>query len=457
MADYPIERADLARLDRDVGRAFVAWTRWRAALAKDPEERADVDPIEPFRWVAGQTTYVELGGLEPVETEVPLRDALKRWSYALLQRRLSRDLEVAWARSAVEARGIFAGDGRRRVGYVDSWRGVVAAKSREEARRHLDAAAECAPPLAAIARERAARRVEVAARLGIDDPSAPAVDVPLAELRRCATELLAQTEDLAAQLHRATTPQNARPDPVDAIGAAMARDATEGWPSRLTHRWLEELFGDGARGLTIELPPLPAPLGAASFARALREFGFAFRVACSVRAPRFALARDPWFVAAHRFATLFGSLASSDPFQRVALCLGRRDAANQSRALARTALLDARFGAMRLLLGDERDFAPRDRFEELGSRVFGAPLPIELAGAWPAGRDDEPARFLALMTTLPLARALVDRFDTDWFQNPRTFPHLRGLGAGPAREQDTLFDASGAASAMARAFERALG
>jgi len=457
MVDFPIERADLARLDRDVGRAFVAWTRWRAALAKDPEARADVDPIEPFRWVAGQTTYTELGGLAPVESEIPLRDALRRWSYALLQRRLSRDLDVAWARSAVEARGIFAGDVRRRVSYVDSWRGVVAAKSREEARRHLDAAAECAPALAAIARERAARRVEVAERLGIEHPAAPAVDLPLADLRRCATELLDQTEDLAAQLHRATTPHGVRPDPVDAVGAAMARDATEGWPSRLTHRWLEELFGDGARGLTIELPPLPLPLGAASFARTLREFGYAFRVACSARTLRFALARDPWFVAAHRFAALFGSLASSEAFQRVALCLGRRDAANQSRALARTALLEARFGAMRLLLGDERDFAPRDRFDELGARVFGAPLPAAFLGAWPAARDDEPARFLALVTTLPLTRALVDRFDTDWFQNPRTFPHLRGLGAGPAREPEGAFDPSAAAAAMARAFEGALG
>jgi len=435
----------------------VAWTRWSASLAKNPAERADVDPIEPFRWVAGQTTYIELLGLKPVEAEIPLRDALTRWSYSLLQRRLARDLDVAWARSAFEARGIFAGDVQRRVGYGESWRGVVAAKSREEARRHLEAAAECAPPLAAIARERAARRVEVAARLGLDHPSALAVDVPLADLRRCATELLANTEDLATQLHRASTPATVRADAVDVIGAAMARDATEGWPSRLTPRWLEELFGDGSRGLTIELSPLPSPLGAASFARALHEFGFAFRVACSARAPRFALARDPWFVAAHRMATLFGSLAASADFQRVALCLGRRDAANQSRALAQTALLSARFGAMRLLLNDERDFAPKDRFEELASRVFGAPMPIAFAGAWPAARDDEPARFLGTMTTLPLTRALVDRFDTDWFQNPRTFPHLRGLGAGPAREQDVAFDASAAATSMARAFEGALG
>ena len=434
----------------------MAWTRWRAALAKNPEERADTDPIEPFRWVAGQTTYLELGALAPIEAEVPLRDALRRWSYALLQRRLARDLDVAWARSTFEARGIFAGDVRRRVSYGESWRGVVAARSRQEARRHLDAAAECAAPLAAIARERAARRVEVAARLGIDDPAAPTVDVPLADLRRCAAELLDKTDDLARQLQRASTPPTARADVVDVIGAAMARDATEGWPSRLTPRWLEELFGDGARGLTIELSPLPSALGAASFARALRQFGFAFRVACSARAPRFALARDPWFVSAHRFGSLFGSLAASDDFQRVALCLGRRDAANQSRALAQTALLEARFGAMRLLVTDARDFAPRDRFDELSARVFGAPTPAALLGAWPSARDDEPARFLATMTTLPLARALVDRFDTDWFQNPRTFPH-RGLGAGPAREQDGSFDASAAATALARAFEGALG
>ncbi len=153
------------------GRAFVAWTRWRAALAKEPEERAEVDPIEPFRWVAGQTTYDALAALDPPASELPLRDALRRWSYALLQRRLGRELDVAWARSAFEARGVFAGDVRRRESYGDAWRGIVAAKSREEAKRHFATAVECAPPLAAIARERVTLRVEVAARLGMDDPS----------------------------------------------------------------------------------------------------------------------------------------------------------------------------------------------------------------------------------------------------------------------------------------------
>jgi hypothetical protein len=237
----------------------------------------------------------------------------------------------------------------------------------------------------------------------------------------------------------------------DAIHAVVARDAGEGWPAHLAPRWLEELFGAGVRGLDLALPPLGAPLGASSFARALGAFGFAFRVASGARAPRFALAREPAFVAAHRYAFVFAALPASAEFHRVALGVGRRAALAQARSLARVALFDARLHAMRVLLADE-PFASPDVFEELAVRVFGAPLPRALAGAFPALRDDEPARFVALATSLPLARDMVDRFDADWFRNPRALPHLRALGAAPAREEPASLDAS----SFARAFEEAL-
>ncbi len=448
--------ADLASLDRDVARAFAAWSRWRVRLDADPEACADEDPIEAYRHVAGQSTWRDLGELAVMTHDAPLRDALRRWVQALLHARLGRDLDVAWARAAIDPRGHFHGDPPRLVGFRDSWRGIVQTDAPGEAARWLDALVECAPPLAAIARERSARRVEIAERLGLDHPSSDATPVPLDALRTAARLLLARTDDIATHVLREGTVDATSPRSTDVIRLAVARDAGDGWPTHLTARWLDELFGAGAKGLDIALPRLPAAIGASSFARALGAFGFALRVAAGAKSPRFALAREPAFVAAHRFAFVFASLATSADFHRVALGASRRVALGQARSLARTALLDARVHAARFLLGDESAFAPRDLFEELGTRIFGVALPAALRGAWPAPRDDEPARLLALVTALPLARDLVDRFDSDWFANPRALPHLRALGAVPAREETRELDADAAATALARAFEEAL-
>ena len=55
--------ADLRTIDRDVMRAFGAWTKWKSELERDPKGLGDRDPIEPWRHVAGQRTYEALGGL----------------------------------------------------------------------------------------------------------------------------------------------------------------------------------------------------------------------------------------------------------------------------------------------------------------------------------------------------------------------------------------------------------
>jgi hypothetical protein len=200
--------------------------------------------------------------------------------------------------------------------------------------------------------------------------------------------------------------------------------------------------------------PIPTALGGASFARALAAFGYALRVAGASPSLPFALARDPQFVDAHRFAAIFGALPASDAFQRRVLGNGARIAAGQARVLARTALLEARFVAMRFLLVRAQGGA-RDRFEELTARVFGAPMPRELAAAWPRARDDEGARLVALLTAAPEARALVERFDADWFANPRAVLHLRARASAPAYEAAPESLDAGVA-ALAKAFVEAL-
>jgi hypothetical protein len=462
--------ADLGKLDREVARANAALEKWRARIAKNPDANEGDDPLEPFRHVAGQTTYGELLALTPMAHDVPLRDGLVRWIAALVQARLARELDVAWARAASDARGRFRGEPPRMVSWRDAWRGIVPSTSRAEQALWLDAAVDCAPRLSAVARERAARRFEIAQRLATTPGASPAKadDATTTKpalrpetLSAAARALLTRTDDLAAAVLREKREHKGDPSPLDALRVAVARDAPEGWPARSMTRWLEELFGEGVRGLSIDLARLPEPLGASSFMRALGAFGFSFRVAAAPRSLPFVLARDPQPVSAHRFAFVFASLAASPEFHRVALGVGRRAALGQARILARTALLDARLGAARILLDGHGEtnagpIAPPDLFEELTTRVLGAPMPSALAAAWLAPRDDEPARFAALLTALPLASSMVAHFDVDWFRNPRAMPHLRAVAAVPAHESDLSVDVDASASLLARVFEEAL-
>jgi hypothetical protein len=446
---------DWPSLDRDVARAWRALAHWRAQLTKDLTAMAGEEPLEAVRHVGGRTTWRALAELTPADADMPLRDALKRWVFFFIQARIGLPLEVAWARAATEKRAVLQGDLESRVSWLEAWRGVASARSTAETQRWLQAAADVGPDVAAVNRLRAERRVEVAHRLGVDHPWAPILPVDRGALRNAAELLLIRTDDLAAAA-RSRGP-SAEEGPSAVIHGAMARDASEGWPAHLTSHWLQDAFGSGTRGLPLQLPPLPAARGASSFARALVAFGFAVRVAASPSDMPFALARDPAFVSAHRLGFVFGTLALDAHWQERTLCIGRRVAAAQSIALSRSALLEARLLAARLLLGDEAAFAPLERFNELGVRLFGRELDARLRGAWPLAREDEPARFLALLEGLPLAESLREQFDVDWYRNPRAWVHLRALAAGPAREPAEASALPHQVDRLARAFEGVLG
>ena len=463
-----IDIGDLRGVDRDVMRAWGAWEKWRSDVAREPDAFADHEAIAPYRHVAGQRAYERLAAITPSALDAPLIDGLRRWVAALTTARLEREVDAEWAKEASEASGRLDLGKVRLVSYGEAWRGLLAAQPRAERMAWLTAAAERGPAIASILARRAAIRVEVAHRLGLGDSNLddaasnaarPTMATPAA-LSAAAERLLASTDDIARTCLREA---RARADlaaeaidPSDAIAVALGRDAPEGWPARLTARWLDETFGTLVRGLRIALPSLPSALGAASFARALRAFGHAFRVAGASPSLPFAIARDPQFTAAHRFANVFGALPSSSPFQARILGNSARVASSQARVLARTALMEARLAAVRYIL-TASPHAARERFEELTTRLLGAPMPRAHAGAWPAPRDDEPARLLALLTTLPLIRDLVDRFDADWFANPRIPMHLRALASAPARELDPPGDLDLAARTLARSFEEALG
>jgi hypothetical protein len=290
--------------------------------------------------------------------------------------------------------------------------------------------------------------------MGLGHPWAVYVPAPRAALRSAAARLLDATEALAHEAFKTELREAARPAAV--LHAVVARAANEGWPARLGPRWLFDTFGRTAGRAPLVLPTIPGALGASSFARALATFGAAVRLAAIEPGTPFALAREPGARAAHRMGFVFAALAADPEWQARTLGVGRRTAQAQSRVLARTMLFDARLHAVRLLLGDEADPAPRDLFEELGPRLLGSSLDERLRGAWPAARDDEPARFVALLESLPLAVGLRRSFDADWFRNPRAWAHLRETSGFAAREPVELPALEAEVDGMARAFEAEL-
>lgn len=452
MADAPI--ADLASLDREVARGAASLARWRANLARDPQANADEDPLEPVRRVAGKATWEALGDLVPSAVDVPLRDALRQWVVALLQARLGRDDEVAWALAASEPTLRYAGEPPALASWRQAWRGVVSARSVGDARLWLQTAEEAGPRLAGIARTRAGKRLEIAGRLGLAHPWEAVVPATRDTLRAAAERLLSATEDLSRATWKPVLRDGAGPAGV--LHAAVARDAPEGWPAQLVARWLEETFGVAVRGVRPVLPPLPPALGAASFARAIGTLGFALRVASVARATPFALGFEPGARAEHRLGFALAGLVADPAWQTRALGVGRRAEA-QARVLARTMLLDTRIEAARLLLTDDAAPAPADRFEELGERVLGSPLDARLRGAWPASRDDLPARWVARLEALPMVDGLRERFDDDWYRNPKAWAHVRAVSAVASREPVEAGPLDAHVDVLVRAFERALG
>jgi hypothetical protein len=444
---------DLRALDRDVARAFASLGEWRGALDADLASRADDAPLDVVRRVAGQSTWVALERIDVSAADRPLRDALGRWVYFLIQARIGCADDVAWARAAAKTAPVDRGEGRSETAWRAAWRGAVAAPSSPAALPWLEAAAELAPALASVATHRASRRMEVAHRLGLAHPAEPLVGVAPSLLHEAATRFLATTDDLWSATFRDVLREGGGLAAV--LVAAVGRQAGEGWPARLSAASLRELLRHAFDGPPIEVPALPPARGAASFARGLGALGFAVRSARPSSSVPFALAREPWFVAAHRLSFVVASLAADPLFQGRALGLGSRASSAQARVLARAALFDVRLHAMRLRLGDEAAPAPRDLFDELTARTFGRSMDRRFCGAWPRAREDEPARWLALLETVRFGRSLRDRFDADWFRNPRAWRELRASTL--AREPVDEVVVRAGADDLARAFEEALG
>jgi len=225
---------------------------------------------------------------------------------------------------------------------------------------------------------------------------------------------------------------------------ALAEDAHEGWPSRLSSRSVAALLPEPEwfEGLRLAPFSLPEAHGAASFARAFGAVGRALADAAAARRTPFVMTRDVFDAQRENMGALLSLLPTSRAFATRRLGLGAGSATDHVRSLSRTALVSARTAAFRvllreLLLGGSRSL--QQNFGELAELAFGFELPLPVAGAFIRARPRDTQRFAALLQASRTTSALIERHDEDWFRNPRAIRELRAeleqpLPPGPDAE-----------------------
>jgi hypothetical protein len=263
------------------------------------------------------------------------------------------------------------------------------------------------------ARILADRRAEAAAILGVELDGLELACASPAALTRAAWDFIARTEvfmeGLAVPWH-------------ELVARAMGHELGEGWPARLSARWIEEMFRPTGltAGLRLDLGPLPKAYGAASFARALERFGVALAEADGPTSGFFTVSRSPFDLRVARRGALFASLPTDRVFGTRVLGLGGGRAADQARGLTRCVLVSMRIDAMRVLLR-----GARSNGEEVTARALGAPLPAALMGVVPRLGPGDAVRFAGSLAAAADIGRLRDAFDEDWFRNPEAALAIR--------------------------------
>ncbi|MFT3766554.1 MAG: hypothetical protein QM820_13725 [Minicystis sp.] len=411
-------------LDREVARAAERAMQGRARLHRGDDLDAP-SPLASQRRVSSRATWVELA-----ESKDPLAAPLRTWVGALtLERVLWPDqarLAAAWRAASIpiEMSGI--------VPFVASPRDLLRCVlgEPEPGRRRVfaDALVRGAGPVTDAARILAERRAEATRLLGEGGDAAEVPIDPRGAITTIAERVITETAPFVMEAGGSWA---------DAIAAGVGRSAGEGWPARLNARWLFELFNRGplVEGLRLDLAPLPEALGASSFARALAAFGAALADVDGPRSSPFVVARAPFDLRRARRAALFGSLAADAVFGVRALGLGRGRARDQAREIARALVVSLRLDAARVLLRDVLLLPARQRdsrFEERTFAALGAPIPPALAGVVPRLGQEDPVRLAGTLIAIADRRALIERFDEDWFLSPHAARAIREEDAVPA-------------------------
>lgn len=473
---------------RDVERGARALERGRLGLvayasggAGAIEAELPACPLEPLRRVSGRRAYDALVLAAPGHGASALPASLARWVAHLTLARVGWDLEADEAKAlrpppgAEEPAAELPGPALLERLALDSSGGLTGLTER---------AARIAPRVHAAREARRERLEETARRLGLpgrfgrailqrelvpgaagptppggtDAPSSLVVGVSAdliavlaaelslapraapdsnlpgvteADLRAAAERLLQATDGLAravvGRAHKARTGR-AGLSSFDALRASLGRDAAGvDWPARLTLEWLHARFA-ALGGRARPSARVPRPLGAGSFLLAAARYGEALHREESLRYAPFALAHDPYFVDAHRTGALLALCIASRPFLARELGAGRGPAIDASRVLAVSLLFAHRDRATAMLVALD---GPRSPAARSSDDAVGGP---HAAAAYlsPRVSDDEPARFVAALTSREHHDALVSAFDDDYYRNPRAARALRARFALPA-------------------------
>ncbi len=271
------------------------------------------------------------------------------------------------------------------------------------------------------------------------------LELPCAEVAEIALGFLRSSRDAFTSLGARSLGE------VLELGLAHAAD--DGWPRRLSLRALDELLGsaDWLKGLKLEPGDLPAPLSAASFARALLRLGAAWADALAPAGQPFCVAFEPFGLSRSAHGALLAGLTTRPAFLKRQLGLGKERASEHARALSKSALLFARLLALRVLEDAPSLEGPRSlsqAFAEHAPLTLGFELPEQAAGLWFRPRLGDAQRFCGLLLAASRADELLEEHDEDWFRNPRAIERLRAEARVPAVATCTREELQRGASAL---------
>jgi hypothetical protein len=397
---------------------------WREALTQGPS-LSDPFQGEPF---PGKSTYEWAEKLPPGD---PLRASLLRWIHRLTDLRV----HVPWLRqdADLERRSLHLLREPEEVQLtLAEIRARALRESGEIAGSYFRGLASAEGALSFHRALLWTRRVEVALRLGLS-PS-EVLPLPIApeespSLEALARRLLRDTMDAAQETQSGGW--------AGLVEAGLAGQATEGWPARLAADSLRTLFGarELFHSVDLRVPRLPARLCPMSFPRAGALIGRALSKALAPTDVPFVVARDPDDLLGHEVAHVFLWWSTSQPFQQRVLGLSPSAAQEQSRHLRVALLAHVRLAAARLLLAQAAlrgQQALAEAYPEVTTSLLGEPLPETSALVRFQVRWDEGARFAALLGSLADVASFIDRYDEDWFRNPRFQEELRARLMLPA-------------------------
>jgi hypothetical protein len=388
--------------------------RWRQNLRS-----GTLDPTGPFASTPLVTERDWFRTLAQLPWPEPLRNGLLRWSFRLTDARVNAAAMAAIEFSyRVETHTILLPQPLRVTGY-----GLLHATLTDPPRREAwqEAWSTVAAPTGEAVLRWWERRVELGRRVGLS--SLDEVESSGVDGMSLGQTILGKTEPLYASLGLSSFSAY--------LETALGVAAEDGWPAHLTLRTLVGLLGSDelVLGVAPEPYPLPQPVAPASFLRALCRLGASLVRAHAPAAQPFVISHDPSGLGEHIFGALLGSLPTQPSWQlRIGGAQSRDSARERARCLTRVKLLHLRFMALsatlrhRVLGGTAAlvGHGPDDVEQALG-----LPWSRSLLGVSPRILPDACSRLLGCLLAEELHNELVQRFDEDWFRNPRALEELR--------------------------------